>query len=97
MWSRCRWVRTTRSISSGSTPAAASSSGSRPGVRPELAKLAKQLERLTHDRQRLNALTNAVQQPRSMMAVAVDMLTLYHRLVPQSRFPAAVSASETYA
>ena len=37
MWSRCRWVRTTRSISSGSTPAAASSSGSRPGVPIQLA------------------------------------------------------------
>jgi hypothetical protein len=37
MWSRCRWVRTTRSISSGSTPAAASSCGSRPGVPIQVA------------------------------------------------------------
>jgi glycosyltransferase involved in cell wall biosynthesis len=58
---------------------------------------AKQLEHLAHDRRRFSALTNAVQQPRSMRDVAVEMLTLYRRLAPQSSVPAAVATLETYA
>ncbi len=60
-------------------------------------KWAIQLNDLAHDRRRLRALTNALQEPRSMRCVAVEMLTLYGHLVPQSSFPVAVSTSETYA
>lgn len=57
---------------------------------------ARQLNDLAQDRNRLSALTNAVQPPRSMEDVASEMLTLYRRLMPQMS-PGIVSSAEVFA